>query len=116
MMHVVAHDLRNPLFNIEITNNFIKDSLRDPLASERDARKLPLLMTAMIKESSVKALTLINDLLTLGDLQSNLRLEVSDLNEYLGTLMLYLQLHAQKKEIELYFEAKERPVYTQILS
>ncbi|MDQ3291701.1 MAG: ATP-binding protein [Bacteroidota bacterium] len=115
IMHMVAHDLKSPLYNIQLTSNFLKENLAQlpDLAPEAKAENLNLIQ--LISDTCNTAFATIKDLLLIGELEATyLDLENTDLKCFIQSQLTPLGVAAQKKEINLNFHYPEEPVYARI--
>jgi two-component system sensor histidine kinase VicK len=115
IMHMVAHDLKSPLYNIRVANDFLKENLAQLpiLAPETKAENLTFIQ--MISDTCNKALATIQDLLLIGEVEADYRdLEKTDLKTFIQSQLTTLGVAAQQKGINLNFHYSEEPVYASI--
>ncbi len=109
ILGTVAHDLRNPIHNIQGMTDILKLQLKGKIA-EQDEQ-----IFGMMDKSCKRALTLINELLEISKLEDEnfeMRREQVDLNEFLGLeLAVFLEkMKAKELEFVLNISDKDIPV------
>jgi two-component system, OmpR family, sensor histidine kinase VicK len=115
IMHMVAHDLKSPLFNIKLAAGFLKENLEALQAKERQKQDKPFTYVDLILDTSDKALILIQDLLLIGKVESTSEaLEETNLKTFIQFHLKNLTVGAQKKGIKVTFHSPEKPVYAPI--
>lgn len=113
IIHMVAHDLRSPLNNIQSLNGILKKKLDAPLlVAAQQVQSLPLIQ--MIADTCAKALTTVKDLLLIGEMASPVTFEKINLRGYLEPQLSILGIDAHKKGIDVQFQADQIPMYTSI--
>lgn len=115
IMHMVAHDLKSPFFNIKLAAGFLKENLEALQAQEREKQNETFTYVNLISDTSDKALILINDLLLIGEIESTYEtLEETNLKTYIQFHLNNLSVGALKKGITVTFHSPEKPVYAHI--
>ncbi|MFT5617766.1 MAG: PAS domain S-box-containing protein [Arenicella sp.] len=109
ILGTVAHDLRNPIHNIQGMVDILQLQLRGKVV-EQDEQ-----IFSMMKKSCKRALTLINELLEISKLEDEnfeMKRERVDLNEFLGLeLAVFLEeMKAKELEFVLSLSEQETPV------
>lgn len=111
IMHMVAHDLKSPLFNINLAAGFLKENLKELQAREREN----FTYVDLISDTSNRALALVDDLLLIGEVESTSEaLEETNLEAYLQFHLGNLNVGARRKGISITFLSPEKPVYARI--
>ncbi|WP_162055970.1 PAS domain-containing sensor histidine kinase [Pontibacter pamirensis] len=115
IMHMVAHDLKSPFFNIKLAAGFLKENLEELQAKERGKQDQNFTYVSLISDTSDKALALIDDLLLIGEVESTYEaLEETDLKAYIQFHLSNLSIGARRKDISVTFHSPEKPVYARI--
>lgn len=115
IMHMVAHDLKSPLFNIKLAAGFLKESLLEFQAKEREKQDQTLTYADLISNTSDKALLLIDDLLLIGEVEAAYEaLEETNLNAYIQFHLDNLSVGARRKGISVTLHSPEKPVFAYI--
>jgi two-component system sensor histidine kinase VicK len=115
ILHLVAHDLKNPINNIEIVVRLLLEhaAIRgiEPESAQQDVRKL----LGLASQSCASANALIRDVLYLGQLEST-RLEKhrTDLSAFLRERLEVFRVAAQEKKIDLVLDLPAEAVHVAI--
>ncbi|UOQ74858.1 PAS domain-containing sensor histidine kinase [Hymenobacter cellulosilyticus] len=115
ILQLAAHDLKSPLYNIEMVVDILRDnpSVRGiaPPSAQQDVQELLTLIEAACK----KANTLLKDVLFLGQLEST-RSERhrTNLGTFLEESLVVFRVTAREKKIDLILECPPEPVYADI--
>jgi two-component system sensor histidine kinase VicK len=115
LMHLVAHDLKNPINNIEIVVRLLLQHAAiqgiEPESALQDVRKL----LGFASQSCASANALIQDVLYLGQLEST-RLEKhrTDLSAFLRERLEVFGIAAQEKKIDLELDLPDEAVHVAI--
>jgi two-component system sensor histidine kinase VicK len=115
IMHLVAHDLKNPLNNIEIVVGLLQShpGVRgiEPARAQQDVQKL----LTLAKQSCATAGSLLKDVLYLGQLEAT-RLEKhrTDLNTFLHERLEVFRVAAKEKRIALVLDLPAETVFVAI--
>lgn len=112
IMHMVAHDLKSPLFNIKLATGFLKENLKDMSAKEKETQEESLSFVKMITDTSDKTLSIIDDLLIIGEIEAvNFTLEEVNLKPFIKAFLDSSSLNAQNKNIQVEVHTPDNPVY-----
>ena len=114
IMHMVAHDLKSPLNNIKLLNDYLKKSLENLTAVKDKTIEESFSFIHMISESCSNASAIIQDLLLIGEFKSNGAFEKTDLKIFNSTLLTQQSTEAHKKGIKISFQYPDRPVYAHL--
>lgn len=111
-MHLVAHDLKNPLHNIKTVSGFLKNDVEQS-ESLKPANKMQFLsFISLISKSCETAYSLIRDLLVVGKLESdNLDKEQTEITGFIKSQVVTDVDAASEKGITINFDLPEKPVY-----
>jgi two-component system sensor histidine kinase VicK len=115
IMHLVAHDLKNPLNNIEIIVGLLQShaAVRGiaPACAQQEVQKL----LTLASQACTNAGTLLQDVLYLGQLEAT-RLEKhrTDLNAFLRERLEVFRVTAGEKNISLVLDLPQEPLYAAI--
>ncbi len=113
MMHMVAHDLKSPLNNIQSLRGLLQKNVEKLVAgSEKKEQSLTLLQ--MISDTCDKAQAIIRDLLFVGDFNSKTTFRKTDLTTLIESQRSVLGLEAEKKGVILRFHYPSTPVYAHL--
>ena len=102
ILGVVAHDLRGPIANIVVVNEFLKSNLNNPSKDDGES----VVYTGMIDDMCNRSLSIIHDLVDIAEIESGdytLDLEKSDLVELIEKVLEPLKIKDNKKNIEIDF-------------
>ena len=104
ILQLVAHDLRNPIANIQLLVDLLERDAASNSAPGANASDSQRLLT-LIKQSCDEANTLLKDVLFLGQMEAN-KLEKYrlDFNAFLDSQLEVHRITAHEKEIELTLE------------
>ncbi|RDC65237.1 sensor histidine kinase [Adhaeribacter pallidiroseus] len=112
IMHMIAHDLKSPLFNIYLAAGFLRENLEQLQANEQKKQEETSALVNLISDTSDKALLLIKDLLLIGEVESTQEdLEETDLKAFIQFHLQNLSVGAQNKNIAIEFQTPKKPVY-----
>lgn len=115
IMHMVAHDLKSPLHNIQLAAQFLKENLEELLAKEKEQRREPFTFVDMIANTTQKALSIINDLLIIGEVESvNLIQEEVNLKPFVQAFLDSLSPAVENKNIQIKIHSPAEPVLAQV--
>lgn len=115
MMHMVAHDLKSPLFNIKLLSDLLREKLEDLPMVEREKKEECFEVLNMIQDSYEETFAIIEDLLLIGELESSGEdLEETNLKAFIQSQLTTLGVNAQKKGISVSFLCPEESVYAHI--
>ena len=98
IMATIVHDLRNPFNGIVGLNDLLKEDLKDKITDDQE------MMFDLIKESSDKGLSLIQELLDIAVIESesyHLETEQTHIKEYLVSILSQFKSKAEEKGIQL---------------
>jgi two-component system sensor histidine kinase VicK len=115
IMHLVAHDLKNPVNNIELVMELLQQHAGvlgiQPASEQQDVLKL----LTLVSQSCTTANALIQDVLYLGQLEST-RLEKhrTDLRAFLRERLEVFRIVAQEKKIDLVLDLPTEAVHVAI--
>ncbi|WP_162056143.1 PAS domain-containing sensor histidine kinase [Pontibacter pamirensis] len=112
MMHMVAHDLKSPLFNIKLATGFLKENLKEMSAKEKETQEESLSFVKMITDTSDKTLSIIDDLIIIGEVEAvDFTSEEVNLKPFIKAFLDSSSLNAQNKNIQVEVHAPDNPVY-----
>ncbi|WP_181306604.1 HAMP domain-containing sensor histidine kinase [Rufibacter sp. XAAS-G3-1] len=114
ILHMVAHDLKNPINNISLLTDYLKENLEKSQELVVEEKKENLTFIGLISETCKKAFAIIKDLLFIGDMNPNVRFEKTELNTFLQTELAALGVEAKKKGVEVDSVHPGLPVYAHI--
>jgi two-component system sensor histidine kinase VicK len=115
IMHMVAHDLKSPLYNIQVASGLLKENLAQLPALAPETKGESLAFIRMISDTCDKAFATVQDLLLIGELEAGYRdLEKTDLKTFIQSQLTALGVAAQTKGINLDFHYPEGPVYASV--
>ncbi|WP_062544851.1 PAS domain-containing sensor histidine kinase [Rufibacter tibetensis] len=114
ILHMVAHDLKNPINNISLLTEYLKENLVNSKDLVVEEKKESLTFIGLISETCKKAFAIIKDLLFIGDMNPNAYFEKTELNGFFQTELAALGVDAKKKGVEVSFSYPELPVYANI--
>ncbi|WP_051359663.1 PAS domain-containing sensor histidine kinase [Adhaeribacter aquaticus] len=115
LMHMVAHDLKNPLYNIKAASEFLKEDIAEIPVLQNVNKQESLNLIQIISDVSDQALDIIRDLLIIGELEKSYNtLEKTDLRNFIQSQLAKLKVRAQKKDIDITFLSPEEPVFAAI--
>jgi two-component system sensor histidine kinase VicK len=105
ILHLVAHDVKAPIANIQLLVDLLERGASGAGASAADSPLEATRLFQLIKEACAEANTLLKDVLYLGELEAH-KLEKYrlDCNDFLAALLAVHRLDAQAKGIELTLE------------
>ena len=115
IMHLVAHDLKNPISNIEIVVALLQNHTSvleiAPASAQEDVQKL----LKLANQACATANVLLKDVLYLGQLEST-RLEThrTDLNSFLHERLEVFRVAAKEKKIALVLDLPSETVHVAI--
>jgi two-component system sensor histidine kinase VicK len=113
MMHMVAHDLKNPLNNIQSVRGLLQKDV-EKLVAGSEMKEQSLTLLQMISDTCDKAQAIIRDLLFVGDFNSKTTFRKTDLTNFIESQRSVLGLEAEKKGIILRFHYPSTPVYAHL--
>ena len=113
MMHMVAHDLKNPLNNIQSLRGLLQKNVQK-LAAGSEKKEQSLTLLQLISDTCDKAQAIIRDLLIVGDFNSKTTFEITDLTNFIQSQWDVLGLEAEKKGITLRFEYPSTPIHAHL--
>lgn len=115
VMHMIVHDLKNYLLNINLLNSLVQESLESlPLPVEGQHESLGMIQ--QVSDNSDQALAIINDILLIGRLESVEEIFVKkDLKTFIQQQLSSLELKARRKGIKVRFQYPDVPVYAHII-
>jgi signal transduction histidine kinase len=102
MMHVVAHDLKNPIHIIKSLSEFLKEEMEALPAA--GSRQQSMSYITKIGAACEKVHAIIKDLLLMGELESRTLTaskETIDLNHFIESQVALLQVTAQQKGVTI---------------
>ena len=102
ILGVVAHDLRGPIANIVVVNEFLKSNLNNPSKDDGES----VAYTGMIDDMCNRSLSIIHDLVDIAEIESDdytLDLEKSNFVDLIERVLEPLKIKANKKNIEIDF-------------
>jgi two-component system sensor histidine kinase VicK len=102
MMHVVAHDLKNPIHIIKSLSGFLQEEVEALPAAV--SRQQSITYITMIGAACEKAHAIIKDLLLMGELESRTLTaskQTVDLNHFIESQVALLQVTAQQKGVSI---------------
>lgn len=105
ILHIVAHDLRDPIGGINYLAHYIHERETDELLKKQ---------LSVIEHTSQSSLALINELVELSDLtrhNGTWDKDVYDVNELVKTIVAMLEFKAKDKEQQLIVTYARTPVY-----
>jgi signal transduction histidine kinase len=108
ILGTVAHDLRNPIHNIQGMTDILELQLKGNIA-EQDIQ-----IFGLMKKSCKRALTLINELLEISKLEDEnfeMKRERIDLNEFLGLELAVFLEEMKTKELEFVLDITEKETF-----
>ncbi|RNI31180.1 PAS domain-containing sensor histidine kinase [Rufibacter latericius] len=114
IMHMVAHDLKNPLINIQLAVDLLKENLEQVLLSHQEEQAECFDLLGLISETSEKMFALIHDLLFIGELEILEAFEETNLNSFIQHQLSFLGAAAKKKGIKVVFQAPETPFFVHL--
>jgi two-component system sensor histidine kinase VicK len=115
IMHMVAHDLKSPLHNIELAAGFLKENLEELLAKEKEKKAETVTYVDLISDTTQQALVIIDDLLLIGEIEAPDHSQKKvNLTTFIQTGLGLLSPSAQKKNIEIKFLYPNQPVYARV--
>jgi two-component system sensor histidine kinase VicK len=114
IMHMVAHDLKGPLNNINSLTGLLKKDLEKLTVAEENKKDRMFTFTAMISETCEKAYAIIKDLLLIGEFKSENAFEKMDLKTFIDSQLPVLGIEAHKKGVMLDFNYPPEPVHAHI--
>lgn len=109
ILGVVAHDLRGPIANIVVVNEFLKANLGEPSKDDGES----IAYTGMIDDMCNRSLAIIHDLVDIAEIESadyTLEFEKLDLVELIDRVLEPLKIKANKKNIEIDFQKIEKNI------
>jgi two-component system sensor histidine kinase VicK len=117
LIHMVAHDLKNPIHNIHSLNSFLKKDIES--FGKENAQKKAQYLThiQLIEDTCKKAYAIINDLLFIGGIEISkqpLNKQSTSMKSFIEPLLNLFQLQAKEKAIAIHFECPQEEVYAQI--
>ena len=115
IMHMVAHDLKNPLYNIKLAAELLKGSLEQLHTEAEKKKKESFDYVASILDTSDRAFDIIADLLLIGEVDSSLGLvEEINLKNFIRHYLNNYTADAQRKGIEIVYHFPDEPVFARI--
>ncbi|GGK71132.1 ATP-binding protein [Rufibacter glacialis] len=111
ILHMVAHDLKNPLNNIRLLGGFLKENLVNSGGAGSEETKENLTYTTMIAETCEKAFDIIKDLLFIGNMNAPVVLEPVDVSAFIASELSHLSVDAKKKGVAMAFHPSETPLF-----
>lgn len=114
MMHMVAHDLKSPLSNIQSLRGLLQKNVEHLLVAKSEKKDQSLTFLQMISDTCDKAQAIIRDLLFVGDFKSKTTFKKTDLKKLIESQLSILGLEAEKKGITLRFDYPSTPVYAHL--
>lgn len=114
ILHMVAHDLKNPINNISLLTEYLKENLENSKDLVVEEKKESLTFIDLISETCKKAFAIIKDLLFIGDMNPNVQFEKTELNTFLQTELAALGVDAKKKGVEVSLHHPNSPLYANI--
>ena len=112
IMHMVAHDLKNPLHHIQVAAEMLKDNLAELSAPEKEQQKESFTYVRLINDTTRRALRIIEDLLIIGDVEATTFIqEEINLKPFIQAFLDSASLKAQDKNIRLEIHSPEEPIY-----
>jgi two-component system sensor histidine kinase VicK len=117
ILHMVAHDLKNPIHTIKSLSTFLKNNLENLQEVSAETKNQNIAFINMIADTCDKAYNIIKDLLLIGEIElgkQKLKKEKTNLKIFISPLLEPFQLAAKEKNIGLYFDCPEEQVYAQI--
>jgi two-component system sensor histidine kinase VicK len=115
VMHMVAHDLKNPIHNIKTLSSFLNKNVEELQTINLKLKSLTYI--SMIADACEKAYTIIQDLLFIGELESgkgSFEKETIDLKRFIEAQLPAYELNAQEKSITIHFHSPAEQVNAQI--
>lgn len=114
IIYTVAHDLKNPVLLVQSLNDILKKEMLPLYNSDKQAFKKNQSLTTMIGEASTRMLSIIQDLLLVGELEKGIVIKkMTGLKEFVGSSLEMWKLHAKEKEIQIDFHPDQN-VYASI--
>jgi len=113
MMHIVAHDLKSPLNNIQSLRGLLQENVEE-LAAGSEKKEQSLTYLQMISDTCDTAQAIIRDLLFVGGFNSKTTFEKTDLTNFIESQRSVLGLEAEQKGIILRFHYPATPVYAHL--
>ncbi|OON65273.1 hypothetical protein B0919_24420 [Hymenobacter sp. CRA2] len=115
VMHVIAHDLKSPLANIQMLVEVLKGDDALLGACPADVQQETRAFLEMIQRACTEANALLQDVLYLGDLDAKrLVKQRLDLNAFLDARLIVYRVAAQQKGIELVQELPAEVVHAHL--
>ena len=112
IMHMVAHDLKSPLHNIQLAAEFLKENLEELLAKEKEKQKETFTYVSLIRDTTQQALMIIDDLLIIGEVESvNPFQEEINLKPFIQAFLDSLAPAVQYKHIQMELLSPAEPIY-----
>lgn len=109
------HDLKNYLLNINLLNSLVKESL-EGMPHLAEGHRESLGMIRQLSDNGDQALSIINDILLIGRLESVEETFVKkDLKTFIEQQLSSLELKARRKGIKVRFQYPDVPVYAHII-
>lgn len=114
-MHLVAHDLKNPLHNIKTVSGFLKYDVEQSETLKPANKMQYLSFISLITKSCETAYSLIKDMLVVGKLEAEkLEKESTDMADFLKAQVQTNTDAALEKGITIYMNIPEKPVYVPV--
>jgi two-component system sensor histidine kinase VicK len=115
IMHLVAHDLKNPINNIQILVGLLQSHAGVQSIAAADARQDVQKLLTLATQECTNAYALLKDVLYLGQLEaSRLQTHRTDLNAFLQERLEVFRVAASEKDIALVLELPPEKVHVAI--
>lgn len=115
IMHLIAHDLKNPLYNIKLAAELLEDTLENAKNAANKENTEALDYINLIMATSDRAFEIVQDLLLIGEVESSGTLtEEINLGDLIRHYLDNYPAEATKKGIKIVFHSSEEPVFAHI--